>query len=83
MKATITYCFPCHYQAEALTAADALLIIGADSVELVKGTNGIFNIVVSHSNSVVSYTKPIGASFPTYDYIVGMVEEAKATSVDA
>lgn len=80
MKATITYCFPCHYQAEALTAADTLLIVGADSVELVKGDNGIFDIAV---DDTLAYSKPVGAPFPSYDDIAAMVGEAKARSVDA
>lgn len=75
MKATITYCFPCRYQAEALTAADTLLTTGVQSVELIKGTNGIFDIAI---DDAVEYSKPIGAAFPGYDELITLVREAKS-----
>lgn len=79
MKATITYCFPCRYQAEALAAADTLLTLGADSVELVKGDNGIFNIAV---DGTLTYSKPIGAPFPGYEQLAALVADAKTRSND-
>lgn len=77
MKATITYCYPCRYQTEALVAADTLLALGVDSVELVKGDNGIFDIAIDGS---MSYSKPIGAPFPGYTVLAAIFTDAKARS---
>lgn len=75
MQITITYCVPCHYEARAKEAAEALRHEVGLEAELVGGRGGVFK-VDADATTLVARDK---IYFPTTEDIVAAVR----THVDA
>ena len=69
MKATITYCIMCNYNSDAERVSDELKFKGI-KVDLIKGSNGIFNVDI---DGKVVYSRHTTGRFPNQGELLMLI----------
>jgi len=76
MKITIEYCTQWGYEFEALSLRESLVNRFGVEVDLIQGSDGIFNVKFLHTNNATSmlFSKEEVGRFPNTDEVEDLIE---------